>query len=300
MDTYLFDDMLTEFLTKLSEYKSKQCYTVFTLIDSINNIPGNNLILNLDLLESNLIELITGDDIETDRMVDQFLNVILSDTIKYVSTYGIYLNTTSLSTVIEAVSTLKTYLTLDVELLDPLEDLLNNENEDNITITAKLLANYSALGLYDWLEVIDSVSDDYLDNMLLYIKYRRNMSNKNINVPLFNLANKLIEVSPEFKNTLVVKLILTNEIDNEFTHDMYLSQVYSVLDTYIDPHLIQYEIVALYYLATDTKTKIIEEIKEDFNFSYIDILTNDYVLTDVVTTTTIDLCKKVLAEITND
>jgi hypothetical protein len=197
-------------------------------------------------------------------------------------------------------SSLKTYLTLDVELLDPVEDILNNENDDNITITAKLLANYSALGLYDWLEVIDSVSDDYLDNMLQYIKYRRDISNKNINVPLFNLANKLIEVSPEFKNTLVVKLILTNEIDTEFTHDMYLNQVYSVLDTYSDPYLIQYEIVALYYLASDTKTNIIEEIKENFNFNYIDILTNDYVLTDVVITTTIDLSKKVLAEITND
>jgi hypothetical protein len=300
MDAYLFDDMVTEFLTKLSEYKSKQCYIVFTLIYNINSIPGNNLILNLDLLESSLIDIITCDDIETDKMIDQFLNVILSSTIKYVSMYGIYLNTTSLSIVIEAMSSLKTYLTLDVELLDPVEDILNNENDDNITITAKLLANYSALGLYDWLEVIDSVSDDYLDNMLQYIKYRRDISNKNINVPLFNLANKLIEVSPEFKNTLVVKLILTNEIDTEFTHDMYLNQVYSVLDTYTDPYLIQYEIVALYYLASDTKTNIIEEIKENFNFNYIDILTNDYVLTDVVITTTIDLSKKVLAEITND
>jgi hypothetical protein len=300
MDAYLFDDMVTEFLTKLSEYKSKQCYIVFTLIYNINSIPGNNLILNLDLLESSLIDIITCDDIETDKMIDQFLNVILSSTIKYVSMYGIYLNTTSLSIVIEAMSSLKTYLTLDVELLDPVEDILNNENDDNITITAKLLANYSTLGLYDWLEVIDSVSDDYLDNMLQYIKYRRDISNKNINVPLFNLANKLIEVSPEFKNTLVVKLILTNEIDTEFTHDMYLNQVYSVLDTYSDPYLIQYEIVALYYLASDTKTNIIEEIKENFNFNYIDILTNDYVLTDVVITTTIDLSKKVLAEITND
>jgi hypothetical protein len=300
MDAYLFDDMVTEFLTKLSEYKSKQCYIVFTLIYNINSIPGNNLILNLDLLESSLIDIITCDDIETDKMIDQFLNVILSSTIKYVSMYGIYLNTTSLSIVIEAMSSLKTYLTLDVELLDPVEDILNNENDDNITITAKLLANYSTLGLYDWLEVIDSVSDDYLDNMLQYIKYRRDISNKNINVHLFNLANKLIEVSPEFKNTLVVKLILTNEIDTEFTHDMYLNQVYSVLDTYTDPYLIQYEIVALYYLASDTKTNILEEIKENFNFNYIDILTNDYVLTDVVITTTIDLSKKVLAEITND
>lgn len=273
MNKYQIDDYLLMLLGPLySEPKKKRITEIFNTLYNYNLIFGNIYAVSLPALEQNLVDQIVSNETAMDTLsltIEQFLKEYL---ILYVRKFGIYLNNEiELYSTHEFLVAFYELLTLDPNLLEPIYIAMETAEhyDSDTTLLATILSERTDLPVSEYLNMIEDVNEDLFQRIKLFLVSRLDVKTAELSADTVKIIELFKTADQSFIETNIVKNIIAYGYMDR-TIDFYLNDLYAMIQQYKNNLILSaYEIVATFYIATDTNADIVEQIKEKINFESI-------------------------------
>lgn len=296
MKTYQMDEYLLMFLNSLySEFKQKRIKEMFNLLYNFNIMVGNAVVISLPTLEQALINVIVCTDSENDTKATHIESYLKEYTIEYLKKYGIYLNhEIELYQAVMVMESMYTMLSVNIDLIEPIKIKMEQiENYDSdVMFLSSLLSDYGELAMYENVTIIEDVNEDFFQKLIVYLNNRTDATLAEFSDKTVKLINLLSEADTDFIDTDIVKEVIANGY-SDLTIKNYLDNLYLSINKYgLKLKNIAYEIVAVFYIAFDTKNDILTGINEYVNFEAIPALNEKAESVDIVMSMINDLVLK--------
>lgn len=282
MDNYQLDSYTVEYLQNTIKSGKIECIlNTFNTIFKLNEQPLINITIDTSDLESDLADLIAKEDMyDRDNFIDNIEELIKSNFLKYLQQIGIFLTEDPFFYVIEDIyNALYTALNLDHDLIGDTLEILKTDEEEEM-ILSNLLVDYSTLTSMVLYEIIDDVTDEFLENLITYYSQLKFLRNPDIDADLKNDIEVLLSKDNLFGISPFVNMCI-NKGYEYVNLEENLTTMYNNLNKMSRPRSkgLAYEIVAVLYLSSDSRLNMLEAYKDDIDLTHIERISD---VTDVL------------------
>lgn len=262
--------LLEYLITITNDQRYKQITDLFEILNTLNNNKYLKFEIDLDEIETNLVDYIIEQESNLGQDVFTLLCIKLKSFIlKDLKLIGLSITEDiTMSNLLHILNTINNSFDIEPEFSQELISLLRDETYTNIETFSIMVRNNTGVSETLFNEVITDVDTDFLDNLMFYLKQL-------ILVPKEDdreVVDKLLILNKEYAKTDIIKRILKEgyvecELD-EYLDDMYLS-----LNKAKDIKNMALEIVATFTLGIDSRLDI--ERSMDINLNLEALQLND-------------------------
>lgn len=262
-------------VTILEDNKYHKLLTLFSNLNKLNNELTNNVDIDIENLEETLLMLFRTTE-DTDNVMLGIDSILKDELLPYLQLYGIYFNQDEdipLYLILDIVDMLVYLYSLDVTIIPQHIELLTvSMEDDNITTFLKLFKYYSNREITSLYMLFLHIDDIFYKQYIELFNKNLEASTIEIDQLTLDIINGLNSIDERFSNTKIIRYIskygyIPTTFD-KLKDNLYRDISSPDITSYDD---IVFEIIAVLYLATDTRGKKIELTDDVINISW----TND-------------------------
>lgn len=294
-NNYSMDEFILRYLSQVfTEAKYTTCVELFNTIYQLNTTYKNDVNLDLTSVESDIMSIINDEDEENDAKATRIDIYLTSMAKSYISRYGIYLNDQAyLFHIVLLLEAIYVVYTIDPNLSEVIIDELDIINDDTEQMRfARVFDQYCRLGLIDINIIVEDIHDDYFSTLKQYLIDTKSDEAIQAASKASEIVNTLTKIDQNFANTYIVKDMVANGYFDK-PLQFYITEMYTNIERYQDNFIpIPLEVVATYYIATDTRDKLEESITQTLNLSAVSFLHDNENIVHSLEEMILDLVRK--------